>query len=112
MGPDPRTVGAWPIDIEELMADAAEHFGVEQSAIFQKQRITGFWLSRKAMTDSGISIGQLADFFIRYKLRHNATETVPSQYADRLDERLFAGAFPSNRLDDVMECARGDGGNN
>jgi hypothetical protein len=112
MGPDPRTVGAWPIDIEELMTDAAKHFGVKQSAIFQKQRITGFWLNRKAMTNNGISIGQVADFFIRYKLRHNATKTVPSQYSDRLDERLFAGAFPSNRLDDVMECARGDGGNN
>ena len=112
MGPDPETVGAWPIDIEELMKDAAEEFGVKQNVIFQKQRITGFWLNLRAMSDNGISIGQLADFFVEYKLRHNATgKQIPSQYSDRLGEPLFEGAFPSNRLDEVMECARGDGGN-
>jgi predicted AlkP superfamily pyrophosphatase or phosphodiesterase len=105
-GPDPLTVGAWPIDIEELMRDAAARFDVTQPELFQKQRITGFWLNSAAMADNGITVEELANFFVDYRLRDNVAPgaTVPEQYQDRLKEKLFAGAWPSTRLAEVVAC--------
>jgi hypothetical protein len=101
--PDPAAVGAWPIGIGPLKADVASHFGVEPGDLFAEERPVGFWLERGAP----VTPGEIADYLMGYRLRDNASsaDAVPDQYRSRLDERLFAAAWPSRAMERVWACA-------
>jgi len=106
--PDAESVGAWPISIEEMKADAARHFGIPADELFQAARVTGFWFDTEVMADAGVTVEDVASWLIRYRIRDNITEEleVPSLYEDRMDERIFAAAFPKSEIDDVLACVR------
>jgi predicted AlkP superfamily pyrophosphatase or phosphodiesterase len=109
VGPDPLTFGAWPINIDELVKDASAHFGVDSGDIFEKTRITGFWLNLPAMHRHGIRVGRLANFLNSYRLKDNVApgRDVPAQYQRRRNERLFQSTFPTKGLPEIVACARG-----
>ena len=108
-GPDPLTFGAWPINVDELVKDTSAHFGVEPGDIFEKTRITGFWLNLPAMQRRGIRLGRLANYLNSYRLKENVEpgKHVPSQYEDRRNEKLFQSTFPTKGLPEILACARG-----
>ena len=55
-----------------------------------------------------VTVEDVASWLIRYRIRDNVTEEleVPSLYEDRMDERIFAAAFPKSEIDDVLACVR------
>lgn len=106
-GPDFRSFDAWPISMDQVRLDIATRFGVRITELFQAQRPTGLWLRPSAMTTNDISLEDVANFLIDYRLEDNTkrNQVISTQYATRLKERLFAGAFPTARLDEVLTCA-------
>jgi Type I phosphodiesterase / nucleotide pyrophosphatase len=106
-GPDPLRFGAWPINNTEMGKDAARRFDVPVAELFDKMRITGFWTNPEGLKRNGITLGALSNWIVNYRLKDNVRpgETVPQQYRDRLRERLFAAAFPSKELPEILECA-------
>jgi hypothetical protein len=81
---------------------------METGELVQETSATGFWLNRDAMKDAGITEGEVADFFINYRLEDNipSAEELPDQYESRRAELLFAAAWPGKHMDRVLRCAR------
>jgi hypothetical protein len=105
--PLPQEVGDWPIDVVELGADISDFVGVEESLLIEELKQTGVWFNNRALWSSDVTKRDVSHFLLTYTIRDNATPgDVPEAYSDRLDEPLFAAAFPSSRLDAVLRCAR------
>jgi hypothetical protein len=107
-GPHPLRSGAWPINADELGRDAARHFGLDLTDLFDKMRITGFWTNSDVMKRKGVSLSAVADWLVGYRLRDNIQqgERVPDEYEARMKERLFAAAFPTKELPRLLLCSR------
>jgi hypothetical protein len=107
--PDPKSIGAWPIAIDAVEEDAARHFDVDAKDLFAEERPTGFWLDRDFAATRGITAEALSNFLLRYRMRDNVTDRseVPSQYRDRMNEKLFSAAFPNAQLEAIGDCAAG-----
>lgn len=101
--PLPQTAGTWPIDAKNLSDDLNRLIG-EDAVLHLKQN--GLWMNPRALERSGITRGQLANWILDYRIRDNAGDSVPRDYATRLDERLFDAVFPSRRLPEVIDCVR------
>lgn len=104
--PDPQVVDAWPIDSAELPRDMARFFEVKPSDLIEEQRPNGYWIDRQTLSDAGIELTDIARFILTYTLEENAVPDIPTDYRERADERLFQAAFPSDRIGDVIACAR------
>jgi hypothetical protein len=106
-GPDPKTIGAWPINMGELTADVGRRFDLEPDALITNTSPVGFWVDRAALESAGIEVEAIADYLIDYRLEENAGEQGPPQaYAIRRKEPIFSAAFPSKSLGRIWECAR------
>ena len=106
-GPDALKTGAWPIDEKRLQIDIALEFDVRVSELFQAQRPTGMWLNVATMEQLGITGEEISDFLMNYTIRDNWKEDrrLPEAYRSRWNEKVFAAAFPTDRLDEISECA-------
>jgi arylsulfatase A-like enzyme len=107
-GPDPLRFGAWPIDSAEMSRDASRRFDVTSTDLFDKMRITGFWMNTDVMEKEGITLGEMARWVTNYRLLDNVRKgrTVPNRYRERQSERLFAASFPTKELPAIIECAQ------
>ena len=107
-GPDAEKTGAWPIDEKRFQVDLAVEFGVRVTDLFQAQRPTGMWLNRETMEQEAITGEMVSDFVMDYTIRENWIEgkQLPEAYRPRWNEKLFSAAFPTDRLDEVLACAR------
>jgi arylsulfatase A-like enzyme len=106
--PDPQAVGAWPIH-QQVVTDAiAEHFGVTFDELFQDTRPVGFWLDPAVMDANGITDEAVSDFLVDYRLKDDvpSNQKVPQQYESRLNEPVFAAAFPSDQMGKIWHCAK------
>lgn len=110
VGPDPQAAGAWPIRMEYLQNDVAEHFGVEVEEMFSETSPVGFWFDQQTMEAEGITSEEVSDFLVDYRLEENipAGEDLPSQYRDRLREPIFDAAFPSAAMGEIWSCVKGE----
>ena len=105
-GPDPRSVGAWPIDMDQLRLDIALRFRVRVTEFFQAQRPTGLWLRPRILERRNIALEDIAEFLLDYTLEDNVGDKrIPRGYRGRASERLFEASFPSARLDEVVACS-------
>jgi hypothetical protein len=105
--PDPSTTGAWPIDVDVLEASIAERFDVSVNDLFQEERPHGLWLDRKTMKQEDITEADISRFILRQTIADNAVgRSVPDPYRSRLDERIFAAAFPTKKLPLIWGCAK------
>ena len=106
--PRATSVDALPIRMQVLRQKAAEHFGVEVDELVDEERPTGFWLDLETTRAKGITPGEVADFMVRFSVGDNllAGEKVPEGYENRLNEPVFAAAFPTARIEDVYDCVR------
>lgn len=106
--PDPQAVGAWPIH-QQVVTDAiAKHFGVTFDDLFQDTRPVGFWLNPHTMEANGITEEAISDFLIDYRLKDDVPsgQKIPAQYQSRLNEPVFAAAFPSDEMPKIWHCAK------
>lgn len=110
VGPRFEDVGAWPIDMQELQIDVAIRFGARVADIFDSQRPQGFWIDREGLRRAGFTRADLANFMLGYRMRDNVADDVrvPDQYRPMLDQRLFAAAWPSEKITKMSDC-RGAG---
>lgn len=106
VGPKFTKVGAWAVDMDELLIDVAIHFKVRVTELFQNQRPQGFWLNMSTMRRADISLEEMSNFLLDYRIRDNVHDgqAVREQYRDRLNEHLFDAAYPSNRVTDMSDC--------
>jgi hypothetical protein len=106
--PDPRAVGAWPIRMQVLTKDLAEHFEMTEEEILLEERPVGIWVNRSGAAARGVAEGEIANWLIDYRLEENVpeTETLPKQYEERRREPVFAAAFPGGQMNRVWRCAR------
>lgn len=89
--------GGWRISMPEVANDIEERFG----DVVQKVTTADLYLDREALADSGYTTTEIARFLGTYTIGENITDGAPG--ADRvpegrLDERVFAGAFPASFL--------------
>jgi hypothetical protein len=108
-GPDPRTTGAWPINMSEVRADVGSEYDAHPEDIITDVSPVGYWVDRSQLRAAGATIADLADFFLDYRLQDNVMGDgeVPEGYGTRRDEPIFVAAFPSSQMNRVWRCARG-----
>ena len=106
VGPRFDKIGAWPIDMTELQIDIALRFGVRVTDLFQSQRPQGFWLNDRTLRARNITRDEISNFLLRYTIGDNVRKgrRIPRAYRARVDEKLFAAAWPSARLRKVADC--------
>jgi hypothetical protein len=92
----------------KLSNDIADRFGVRSKRLFDRTRPGHFWLDEPTMKKADITAEDVAQFITNYRLETNTSDARPltDKYADRADERLFSGAWPSRFTDEVSGCVR------
>jgi arylsulfatase A-like enzyme len=108
--PLPEASGAWPISNEELAADVAAKFDTTSEELFENLGPVGFWLNRKTMDEHGITLEEVADFMVAYRLADNMPEgeRIPPLWRARVDELIIESAFPSRETDRIWRCVNGN----
>lgn len=101
--------GAWPVHRGELVRDVDAHFEVpEGETLFDATSAVGSFFDQGLMREVGITIEDIARFLNSYSIRENwSEEELPAGYEHRGGEQVFAAAYPSRRLPDVMRCRFG-----
>jgi hypothetical protein len=105
-GPDPKSSGAWPINMGELQADVERHFGADEGRLISSTSPVGFWLNRRGLSEASVTEDDVAAYLLNYRLADNAIGDPPAGYEARLREPLFSAAWPSALMDHAWECAR------
>jgi hypothetical protein len=107
--PHPRTTGAWPINIEQMLRATATHFKVDPGDLFADQRVTGFWLFPGFLRKHGISEEEISQFLLGHTIEDNnpPDQEIPDEYKNRLTDPVFDAVFPTDRLPEIIECAQG-----
>ena len=105
--PDAEAMKAWPISISEVRADVGEPVSLPPEEVIEETRVTGFWLNREGIEANGIAPEEVAEFLLDMRVEDNAlnVDELPSGYDRRLDEHIFSAVWPSERMDDVLDCA-------
>lgn len=98
--PDAEATNGWPIFMTELVKDLAEYVGIPE------RELEGTAAGMFVLQD-GVSYEQVAEFLVDYRIEDNIPEgnvDIPEQYTDRMQEPIFAGAFPAEAADRVTGC--------
>jgi hypothetical protein len=105
--PNPKRSGGWPIGQTELKNDIDRHFDVpEGSSLVERITAVGIFLDRAVLDEMGASPASVATFVNDYTIGQNDTSS--KQESDfRVDEQLFAAAWPGRRLGAVLRCKFG-----
>lgn len=106
--PPPGRSGAWPVLQGQLHASIDDHFGVpEDRSLIRSTSAVGPFLNRRVAKELGVTAADVAEFLNGYTLRENYKEPkLPPDYEDRGDENILAAAFPSDRINAILRCAR------
>jgi hypothetical protein len=104
--PSALATDAWPINMDRVANDVANHFGVDPDDVFDDGRVGNFWVNEDAMKQAGVSVDAMADFLTDYRLEDNLApgERAPDGYGDRLDEKLFVGSWPTAYTEQIAGC--------
>jgi hypothetical protein len=105
-GPDPKSSGAWPINMGELQGDVERHFGAGTGRLISSTSPAGFWLDRLGLNEAAVTEDDIAAYLLDYRLADNVTGDPPPGYEPRLKEPLLSAAWPSALMDRAWECAR------
>ena len=106
--PEPEAVGAWPIDVQQVGDDAAQHFGTTRDELILNERTMGYWLDRAVAEEHGVTEEEFAGFLLDYRIEDavDAGTPLPEDYEAREREPVFAAAFPGAMLDEIWSCAK------
>jgi hypothetical protein len=99
--------GAWPISTGELIDDLNDYFDVPRSSsLVESSSAYGLYIRREVADQLGVTDDDIARYLNDYTLGANSPESsVPEDYEERVDERIFSAAFPGSHLQEVMDCA-------
>ncbi|MGH2730112.1 MAG: alkaline phosphatase family protein, partial [Actinomycetota bacterium] len=92
-----EVVGGWRINLRELGRDIESEFG----PIVEKVTTLDLQIDREAAAQEGVELTDIARYVGTYTLGNNIPDGAPGTdlvSPQRLDERLFAGAFPTDYL--------------
>jgi hypothetical protein len=103
--PHPIDMHVWPIHMGVFTRDIAEHFGMDYEDMFLSQQSAGFFLHKEALAAAGITLDEIADFILDYKVKDNA-DPLPKGFRDQAERYLFAAAIPSDEMSRVWACAK------
>lgn len=95
--PFAEATGGWRINLRELETDIEAELG----PVIEKVTTLDVEIDRARMEEHGVDEIDIVDFVASYTLGENIPDGAPGMDAvpeDRLDETLFAGAFPSSFL--------------
>jgi predicted AlkP superfamily pyrophosphatase or phosphodiesterase len=98
--PLPDLFGGWRINNVELARDIRSRFG----DVVQKVTTVDIYLKLDRMKQLGVAADDIARFIGTYTMRDNIPEGYPggeNAPEDRLDEKLFAGAFSGRYIDSL-----------
>lgn len=100
--------GGWPISQSELQRDIDERFDVPRGeSLVEATTPVGPFLNHDVMADIGVTSRQVAEFLSDYTIGENAENgKVPPAYESRRTERIFAAAFASKQLPELLRCVR------
>lgn len=106
-GPLAEASGAWPINMTELIGDAANRFDMEPGELVAESSPVGFWLNGEALRSGRVSAQEVARWLVGYRLEDNVEpgREVPDGYRARVREPLLSAAFPSAALGRIWACA-------
>ncbi|MDQ3985624.1 MAG: alkaline phosphatase family protein [Actinomycetota bacterium] len=106
--PISEATNGWPIDVDILSSDIAEHFDLPVDRLIEADRPMSLWLDAETMRSEDITEEEIADYVMSYTIEDSAQgREVPESFENRLQERLFAAAFPSSRLSEIRRCVTG-----
>jgi hypothetical protein len=100
--PRPELTGGWRVNNKELKRDVDERFG----GVVEKVTPFDMYIDMAALSETDHALEDIARYFGTYTIKDNIPEGAPG--ADRvpearLDERLFAAAFPTGYLASLSE---------
>jgi arylsulfatase A-like enzyme len=103
-----EVTGGWPINVLKVGAAAAKHFGVPYDDLILNERTMGYWFDLDVAKEKGVTAEEFSTFLLNYRIRDAAAagQEVPDQYLSRLDEPVFAAAFPSEMVPAIWACAK------
>lgn len=104
--PAALSTGAWPINMDRVRNDIANHFEFDADDVFDEARVGHFWVDQAGLQQAGKTLEEIADFLTDYRLEDNlaAGQPAPEGYGDRVNEKLFAGAWPTDYTEDIARC--------
>ncbi|MFN2489867.1 MAG: alkaline phosphatase family protein [Actinomycetota bacterium] len=104
--PSAESVSAWPINIDEMVADIARRFSVGAGDLVSDERPGALWLDHETLSTERITPEAVARFLLDYSIADNMTEgrAAPDLYRERGSERLFATAFPYRWVQGSWDC--------
>jgi Type I phosphodiesterase / nucleotide pyrophosphatase len=102
-----RDSGAWPIDQRELIKDVDAHFEVaEGRTVIEASSAFGYYLDRVTTRELAVSPEEISDFLNDYTIAQNWPEdALPKGYEQRGDEQVLSAAFPSDDIEEILDCA-------
>ncbi len=98
--------GAWTIRLLPFIEDLAKNFGVTPEQLEIAHRVIGNWPRAETLRSKGISMGDIANFIIDYRVKHNADGDLPNRFESQKNDPVFATAFPASKLNKVWRCSR------
>lgn len=99
--PLPETEGGWRINADELEADVEARFG---EGLVEKVTPVDLYMDMDAVREADVALSDIAGYLGTYTLGDNIPDNAPgSEFVPeaRLDERLFAGAFSTQYLQEL-----------
>ena len=110
--PAPQRSGAWPIYQSRLADDIDANFGIEgDESLIDQTTAVGPFLDYDVMSEHGVADDDIARFINGYTIADNADDDLPDGYEGRGSENVFAAAFPSDDIGEVLRCVvERDGG--
>ncbi|MPZ69356.1 MAG: hypothetical protein GEU71_07485 [Actinobacteria bacterium] len=105
--PNAARTGAWAILTDELTKDLNRHFSIPKGEkLIQTMPAHGIFIDPTVAERAGASLDAIARYLNAYTIGMNWTDPEPpAGYEERADEPVFEAAFPTEILDDAMECA-------
>ena len=106
--PEPESVGAWPIDVQQVGEDAARSFGTTRDDLILNERTMGYWLDEAVAAEHDVTPDAFARFLLDYRIEDavRSGTPLPEAYEGREKEPVFAAAFPGAMLPEIWACAK------
>ena len=100
--PHPEDSGDWPVSPGQLTGDIDRAFDDNDNGVDLVWRTTagGVFIDRAEARALGVSLGEIADWLIDYRARHNAPsgEPLPAPWRDDPDQPLFTAVVAGGRV--------------
>lgn len=105
-GPSPSSTGGYPIDVLKVKSDVAGALGRGEHRLFDRWRPTGYWLEQ-GLNGQDVKAARISDVLAGYRVGDAASGgEIPEYYDGSARDHLFESAFPTARVEEVLECIR------